>query len=166
MKTWPPFLSLSSGVSQSSQQRPPIIIGVFNDTADQCHLNSWGRKYWDHLIDKIDLDVASTLKSCPAAYGGYQLFRQQALAEELANTSEYPYVVSAVVYDERNTGLMKCLARSTGIDDIRIGWGSLFSGNSIFITFTHQEWVSWIAGNDKDGVYTEWLSYVKRRYGF
>ena len=29
----------------------------------------------------IDTDMASSLKSCPAAFGGYQLFRQQALAE-------------------------------------------------------------------------------------
>lgn len=139
------------------------IIEAHNN---KCHLDSWERKYWDHLAPIADRSKVAELKSCPAAYGGYQLFRQQALAEAFANTGKFALVYSIVAYDERNQGLMTCMKRSTGIKDIREDWGSLFHGKAGFTTFAHQEWVNWVARNDEAGDMDDWLNYIRTRYGY
>ena len=104
------------------------------------------------------------LRTCPAASGGYQLFRQQALAEGIAASGKYELVVSCVAMDERNEDLRTCLA-STGIPDIR-QWGKLFKGKASFAVFTHQEWVRWVAAHGDRDQWGEWLRYVDERYGF
>ena len=69
-----------------------------------------------------------------------------------------------MVYDERNTGLMLSMKRSTGITDIRSDWSPLFSGKANFSIFTHQAWVDWVKEHDPQGRWKEWIEYVTQRY--
>jgi len=140
------------------------VAGILDDPGMQCHLYEWRRKYWDHLKPIINSHAISQLKACPAAFDGYQLFRQQALAEGIAQSDKFALVISAVAYDKRNTGLMHSLNRSTGIKDICSEWSLLFNGKAGFSTFTHQAWVDWVRGHDKQGRWKEWLAYIARRY--
>ena len=96
---------------------------------------------------------------------GYQLLRQQALAEGCAQSGRYGRVASCVAYDARNRTLIGCL-RDQGITDFRTGWGPLFQGLAPFVSFSHQEWVAWVAANDHAGMWQEWLAYVTVRYDF
>jgi hypothetical protein len=105
-----------------------------------------------------------TLKRCPAATAGYQLFRQQALAEAIAKSGSYKLVVSSVAFDERNDTLIGSL-RTTGLGDFR-AWGDLFEGQARFVTFTHQQWVSYVYAHGDAGEWGDWLTYVGRRYGY
>ena len=138
---------------------------VLDDPHKQCHLSEWNRKYWDYLKPVANTQVMSQLKACPAAFGGYQLFRQQSLAEAIAQSGKFALVISTVAYDERNTGLMGSLNRSTGITDIRSEWGGLFPGKAGFSTFTHQAWVDWVREHDQQEQWKEWLEYITERYG-
>jgi hypothetical protein len=121
------------------------------------------RTYWCHI--HLSEHGQRTFTRCPAASDGYQLFRQQALAEAIATSKKYNLVVSCVAYDERNTELLHCL-RTTGIDNFAEGWGTLFNGRAKFATWTHQEWVSWVRDNDHHRDWCDWLSYVEGRYGY
>lgn len=105
------------------------------------------------------------LRQCLAATSGYQLFRQQALAEGIAKSGKYDFVISCVACDEDNKTLIQCL-QSTGIDDFRIGWQKLFNGKAQFASFSHQQWVSWVRENDKANKWQNWLEYVRQRYGY
>lgn len=141
---------------------------VLEATAYQCHQLQWqgkkrrNRKYWDYL--SFAPEAINTLRCCPASIAGCQLFRHQALAEALALKGPYDLVVSAIAYDERNHTLIGCL-RSTGIDDFTTGWEPLFNGKARFVTFTHQDWASWVREHDTSGKWKEWSEYVKERYG-
>jgi len=141
---------------------------VYDDPANQCYMLQWAsgertnRKYWDYL--KFTPAGLGILKRCPAATAGYQLFRQQALAEALAQKGPYDFVTSCVAYDERNWVLLECL-KSSGINDFTKGWYPLFEGKAKFATFTHQQWVRWVTENKKE-VWEDWLDYVNRRYDF
>jgi len=133
-----------------------------------CHLETgegWGRKYWSLLSGAIDPEIMRQLKSCPAAFGGYQLFRQQALAEGIAEAGEFSEVFSCVAFDERNEKLVNSLA-GTGLDNWRTGWGGLFArGKARFGSFTHQAWVAWVRQNAGER-WASWLAYVSERYGY
>ncbi|MHC1698959.1 MAG: hypothetical protein AB9919_13050 [Geobacteraceae bacterium] len=141
---------------------------MYADKEHQCYLLSWqadgreNRKYWDFI--RISDEGRRFLKKCPAAVAGYQLFRQQALAEALIHSGRFPQAISCVAYDARNETLQRCL-KSTGIDKLEY-WGKLFSGKAQFSTFTHQQWVSWVEHNDISGKWDDWICYVKNRYGF
>jgi hypothetical protein len=102
-----------------------------------CHQQVWGRKYWERLQDAVDRQRIASLKCCPAAKAGYQLFRQQALAEGIARSPRYDFVVSSVALDRRNDVLAGCL-RTTGLGDVR-QWGDLFMGEARFRVFSHQD---------------------------
>jgi len=142
---------------------------VLDDTEGACYMNHWefekrtNRKYWDFIT--ISEQGKRTLRRCPAATAGYQLFRQQALAEGIAKSGKYEFVISCVAYDKDNQTLISCL-KSTGINDFRDRWGSIFEGKAEFKSFSHQEFVKWIKENDYDGRWKDWLSYVKNRYGY
>lgn len=142
---------------------------IYKNRANQCYQLQWGndkrtnRKYWDYL--KFTPEAFQKLKRCPAATAGYQLFRQQALAEALAQKGRYELVISCVAHDARNETLIRSL-HGTGIDDFTTGWGSLFEGKAKFATFTHQRWVSWVKEHDIKGRWSDWLTYVEERYGF
>lgn len=129
-----------------------------------CHLPTWGRRYWNHLAPVSHMPSMRALKSCPAAFGAYQLFRQQALAEGLATSGRYSLVVSAVAFDARNSRLMTSSARTSGIQEIRSDWAGLFNGRARFAVFTHQDWVSWVEEHSPRP-WHDWLKYMRERYG-
>ena len=137
---------------------------VLDHHQSMCHQAAWGRRYWEHLAPVSNRDRVACLRRCPAATAGYQLFRQQALAEGIAASGKYGLVLSCVALDERNDTLKRCL-RSTGLPDLR-HWGDLFRGRTRFAVFTHQDWVAWVRTHDRDGQWADWLSYVESRYGY
>ena len=129
----------------------------------RCHQASWGRQYWERLYDAIDAGAFAGLPCCPASRAGYQLLRQQALAEALAHTGRYGFVVSAVALDARNVGLARSL-KSSGLPDVR-DWGRLFRGRASFAVFTHQDWVTWVRARDPEGSWRAWAGWIAERYG-
>jgi hypothetical protein len=145
------------------------IERVLSNTNDTCYMNNWktekrtNRKYWDFI--NISDNAKQTLKSCPASIAGYQLFRQQALAEGIMERGNYEFVISCVAYDLNNKTLIGCL-KSTGIEDFRSGWGCLFKGKAEFTSFSHQQWVDWVRNHDIKKHWKEWQLYVKQRYGY
>jgi hypothetical protein len=140
------------------------VSAVLADPAAQCHLASGDvpRKYWQRIGPVADRSQFSRLSSCPAARAGYQLFRQQALAEGIAASGKYDFVATCLAIDQRNTVLDRCL-RSTGVRSIR-DWGSLFNGKASFAVFTHQEWVAWVRDHDTTGQWGSSLAWIKGRY--
>jgi len=102
-------------------------------------------------------------RSCAA---GYQLFRQQALAEALLNSRRnYEFVISSVAYDANNEALRSCL-KTTGVPDFETTWGELFDGRAGFKVWHHQDWVNWVATHGSGGEWDNWLDWVKNRYGY
>ena len=136
---------------------------VVKDYANQCRQGAWGRRRWEHLAPVVDETALADLPHCPAARGRCQLFRQHALAEGIYQSGRCDLVVSAVAVDERNHALDAALTRS-GITGVR-QWGQLFTGLARFAVFTHQEWVGWVQEHDTAGTWSDWLSYVRSRYG-
>ena len=128
-----------------------------------CHQTVWGRKYLERIV--FSATAKNVLTRCPAATGGYQLFRQQALAEGIAASGQYSLVVSTVAFDDRNTKLKNCL-KSTGINDFQTDWAKLFVGKTIFKTWKHQEWVKFVRDNKINGELDDWLIYINERYGY
>jgi hypothetical protein len=124
------------------------------------------RRYWEHLAPAANRQAFERLRTCPAATAGYQLLRQQALAEGYARSDAYRSgaIVSAVAWDERNHTLAASLRR-TGLAHFR-DWSTLFDGRARFATFTHQSWVAWVRQQDRHGSWSGWLSYVQGRYGY
>ena len=166
------FYSCSARRREGSARRPgnpdparcKDALAVLNDPDSLCHQVKWGRKYWEYLQPVFNREMVSSLRCCPAAHAGYQLFRQQALAEGIAASAKYDWVVSCVALDERNERLQSCL-RGTGIADVR-QWGQLFDGKASFAVFSHQQWIAWVRAHDGDGRWANWLSYVESRYGY
>ena len=142
---------------------------VLDDLGTQCHLLNWktnrreNRRYWEYLA--VSDAGRQQLQYCPAAVAGYQLFRQQALANAIAACGRYGLVVSSVAYDARNDTLVRSM-RTTGIDDFAKDWQRCFDGCAGFATFTHQEWVRWVADNDPGNQWGAWLQWVCERYGY
>lgn len=142
---------------------------LIKDIEQQCYITNWelgkrtNRKYWDYI--HFSEKALKTLRRCPAANAGYQLFRQQALAEAIAQNGTYLVVISCVAYDNRNETLIRCL-RGTGIKDFTREWGSLFEGKAIFASFTHQQWVNWVRQHNTKGMWHDWLRYIRDRYGY
>ncbi len=135
---------------------------VAKDHANQCHQTVWGRRYWEHLAPVVNEAALAGLPHCPAMRNGFQLFRQHALAEGIAQSKRYDLVVSAVAVDERNDEAEAAL-RQSGIAGLR-QWGQLFKSRARFAVFTHQEWVGWVQEHDTEGTWSDWLSYVRARY--
>ena len=104
------------------------LVNVAKDPANQCHQAAWGRRYWDHLAPIVEEGALAGLPHCPAMRHGFQLFRQHALAEGIAQSEYYDLVVSAVAVDERNHALDAALRRS-GIDRLK-RWGAIFHGRA------------------------------------
>ena len=139
------------------------ILANHQAQCHQCH-PKWHRKYWDILRPVVNEQAMGALNCCPAAYAGYQLFRQQALAEGIAQSGKYDFVWSCVALDARNEALLTCLAK-TGIADLESGWAALFRGKARFKVFTHQQWVSWVKAHGDPAAWGPWLDYVSERYG-
>ncbi len=128
-----------------------------------CHQRVWGRKYLDHF--KLSDEGKKVLTRCPAATAGYQLLRQQALANGIKASGKYDLVVSSVSFDERNSALRKCL-KSTGIPDFTTGWSQIYLHGAEFITWHHQDWVQYVRDNQKNNEFDGWLKYLNNRYGY
>ena len=143
---------------------------IFDDPHGNCHIANWkkikgteNRRYWEY-IDVNDLG-REKLNYCPAATAGYQLFRQHAYAEAISRQGDYDLVVNCVAYDERNKNLVHSL-RGTGIKDVTREWGTLFTGETVFSSFTHQEWVNWVRESNDGLIWRDWCNWVDERYGF
>ena len=128
-----------------------------------CHQTVWGRKYWDNL--ELSAHGKKILLRCPAAIGGYQLFRQQSLAEAYSRSGEFNLVVSTIAFDGRNRTLIKS-NRGSGVNDFQTEWGGLFEGKTLFRTWKHQECVEYVRQYGKVSLVTKWLDYINRRYGY
>ncbi len=137
--------------------------------AKECWQIQWAtvgrkpRKYWNYI--RLSAQGKAGFTRCPAATAGYQLFRQQALAEAISQSGNFSVVASCVAYDERNDDLINCLDR-TGVPNFARDWGSMFSGTAVFSTWTHQEWVEWVRQHDQAGYWSNWLTYVHDRYDY
>jgi hypothetical protein len=130
---------------------------------ERCHQVALGRRYWHWLHAAVRAEAWAALPRCPAATAGYQLLRQQALAEALARSGRYGFVVSAVALDARNRRLARSLAPG-GIDDVR-DWGGLFRGAAAFVVFSHQDWVRWVRAHAPEGAWCAWSAWIAERYG-
>ena len=142
---------------------------VISNPKNECHLAHWAkgrrknRRYWEHLTFA---DAArAKLIACPAAKAGYQLFRQQALAEGIARSGLYDRVFSVVAYDQRNSRLLGSM-RSTGLSNFARDWSPLFEGKARFVAFSHQEWVTWVRQNDFNARWERWVHWISERYGY
>jgi hypothetical protein len=130
------------------------------------------RKYWDYL--SISEYGCLKLHFCPAFSGGYQIFRQQALAEALLKHGKYESVWSCVAYDGRNDNLMKCMKDNNNLSNHKFGtpitsikneWENLFENlKTKFMTWEHQEWVKFVRENEKESFSKEWCEYIENRY--
>jgi hypothetical protein len=141
------------------------IQSLLESPGQQCHLQACDRRYWDHLSPAADENALASLQSCPAAYHGFSLFRQQALAEGLAQNGHFAMVALVLAYDRRNTDLLGSLSHSTGIANVKDEWGRLFSkGKAHFTTFAHQDWVEHVQDHDLGHLWVDWLRYVRERY--
>lgn len=129
-----------------------------------CHqTNVWHKKYMNLI--SFSEQAEKVLNNCPAATDGYQLFRQQALAEGVAKNGRFGLVASAVAFDGRNNDLIGCM-KTTGIIDFNTDWAPLFEGKAMFKTWTHQEWVQFVRDNQLNGEFDDWLEYLNERYGY
>lgn len=138
---------------------------LIEDPDQQCHLQACERHYWDQLSTAVNEEAFTALQSCPAAYHGFNLFRQQALAEGLAQGGRYALVVLVLAYDRRNEDLLSSMSFSTGIENVADEWAGLFSeGKADFTSFTHQEWVEHVRGHELGHLWFDWVRYVEGRY--
>jgi hypothetical protein len=135
-----------------------IVSSGFKD----CHLNTWGRKYWDLIGIDMDKSFFASLKRCPMSTSCYQLFRQQALTKGFEKY--YDIVASCVVNDERNTTLISS-GHSVGLPPFPDGWKKLFP-NSPFYWFTHNSWFNFVRANNKNGRWDNWIKYIGERYDY
>lgn len=140
-----------------------LVPALTCNYGDICHQTVWGRKYLSLI--SFSEKGREKLKHCPAAVNGYQLLRQQALAEGIAKNAEYNLVVSSVAFDKRNTTLIRSM-RTTGINNFQTDWAEIFDGKTVFKTWTHQEWTQYVRENQKNGECSKWLEYVNGRYGY
>lgn len=159
-----------SGMPEKFEAKCFDLKLILSNPSKHCWQCNWApmkkknRKYWPHLLPIIDKEAAAKLTRCPSATSGYQLFRQHALAEGIANKSgAYALVASCVAYDERNKTLQNCL-RTTGVD-WRSEWDALFSkGKANFGSWTHQAWVDFVRRHKNASWQDDWLKYVSERY--
>lgn len=162
-------------LSKAYQQRglPPTnnperckrAIDILRNPETMCQQQgSWGRKYWTILKDTINEDSLGKCGHCPALKGGYQLFRQQALAQGIADDGLFDHVISGVAYDSRNEALIGCL-RGIGMDNFTSGWSQLFNTSVKFCCFTHQDLFSYVKQSKNDTA-MNWVKYIERHYDY
>lgn len=128
-----------------------------------CHQLVWGRKYLKYF--ELSEVGKNKLTRCPAATSGYQLVRQQALANGIYESGKYDFVVSSVAYDARNSTLINCL-KTTGIKDFRNEWAHIYKRGAGFVAWHHQEWVNYVRSNCSKPIVNDWLNYMVARYGY
>jgi hypothetical protein len=162
------FYPCSAKVKKERDGKPPNpdparcldVTTLAADPESVCHQAAWGRRYWKHL--RPDPAKFSSLKRCPAASAGYQLLRQQALAEGLAANGKR-FVASCVAHDARNDTLLNCL-KGTKIET-PAQFADVFQGSVKLTLFTHQDW--WAHVRRSGGNHWEaWVAWIADRYQF
>jgi len=96
--------------------------------------------------------------------GGYQLFRQQALAQGIAESGLFDCVISGVAYDCRNDALVRCL-KSNGLGNFTSDWPRLFNTSVLFHCFAHQDLVSYVK-QIRNVTALKWVKYVTEHYDY
>lgn len=147
-------------------ERCKNVNELVKDPINNCHQVTWGRNYWPILLNSINRSNLQNLHYCPAMKDGYQLFRQQALAQGIADSGLFDYVFSGVAYDKRNLELIGCLS-DLGMPDFRGDWPRLFKSSSQlrFHCFSHQDLVAWVT-RSRSSYIQQWGKYVCDRYGY
>lgn len=140
------------------------VKDVYRNPHNMCHQQEWGRRYWNLLRKSINEDWLEACGVCPALTDGYQLFRQQAYAQGIADSGLFDFVISGVAYDQRNVALIGCL-KDIGLQNFANDWPCLFNTSVKFHCFTHQELVSWIT-RSRSGFVKEWGEYITDRYEY
>ncbi|MFV2044650.1 MAG: hypothetical protein ACC700_15625 [Anaerolineales bacterium] len=135
---------------------------VIDSPHTYCHLVSWDRKYWEHIAETADKDKFGELNYCPARSNGYQLLREYAYAQGIANSGEYDEVIYAIAWDTRNDALTGSM-QGPGLKDIEADWSGLFPGGVPIRTWAHGEWVDYV--ERRGGTrWADWVDYVRARY--
>jgi hypothetical protein len=155
------FYNCSGGKVNSDQMNSCKNKEALKNLKSKCFMNEWNRKYWNYL--KISDNGLKLLNSCPAFIGGFQIVRQQALAEGIATLGKFNYVWSCIAYDGRNENLMKSM-KPLGINSIKRKWENLFELKTNFSVWEHQEWVKYVNENGKGLFERNWLDYINDRY--
>jgi hypothetical protein len=136
---------------------------VVSNSSSRCAQHyRYQRRYFDYLAPVLTGNGFAGRTRCPAAINGYQLFRQQALSEALAASGQYGLVASCLAYHRDNTVLAGCLKGIRVLD--LSGWGELFLGESPFVAFTHQDFVSYVRFASQASRWTSWLEWADARY--
>ena len=152
---------IKSGLVPNPKPERCINKETIMDFKNNCHQILWGRKYWNFI--KISEYGKKNLIKCPASVGGYQLIRQQALAEGILLSGKFNKVFSCVAYDGRNESLMSAM-KLTGINSIKKEWENFFDIKSKFIVWEHQEWVEYVRKNKRKQFEKDWIKYISERY--
>ena len=139
---------------------------LISNPDSMCHQATWGRKYWEKLRVHLNEPAFGNIPYCPAMRDGYQIFRQQALAQGIADSGLFDHVITGIAYDKGNNELITCL-KNIGINDFTKQWGDLFKTASEvrFHCFTHQDLVSHVT-NSRSSYINRWGSYITKRYKF
>lgn len=146
-------------------ERCKKVVELYWHPDQMCQQQAWGRKYWALLKKTINESKIKDCGQCPAMTDGYQLFRQQALTQGIADSGLFDYVVSGVAYDQRNHELMSCM-KSIGIDDFTTGWADLFKGKVDFCCFEHPQFVQYVRKHSKSERIEKWADYISARYDY
>jgi hypothetical protein len=162
------FYACSARTKKERDGKPPNpdparcldATALASDPGALCHQATWGRRYWEYL--RPNPTEFGTLKRCPAASAGYQLLRQQALAEGLVAKGKR-FVVSSVAYDERNDTLLNCL-KGTGIRN-PAQFADVFQGSVNLTLFTHQAWWNHVRRSGGEQ-WADWAKWIQARYCF
>lgn len=140
------------------------LPGILENPQKMCQQEEWNRHYWKILRNTFNSSSPDTMPRCLAMKGGYQLFRQQALAQGIMDSSLFDIVVSGVAYDQRNTNLIHSL-KDLGINDVMDEWGRLFQTEVKFHCFTHQDLISWVTRSTSSFI-KQWGDYMNNRYDY
>lgn len=164
------FYSCSARTTKDSEGKPHnpapkkcMQAAALCSYEDICNQTKWERKYLDNF--KLSKQGKELLTRCPAATSGYQLMRQQALANGIKKSGKFDLVISSVSFDRRNTDLTRCLS-STGIADFCNDWSKIYEKGVGFVTWHHQDWVEYVRKHSTNEVVNDWLKYLEDRYGY
>lgn len=154
--------------SDAAADRCRDVEELLADPERHCHQSLLGRRYWTHLAPRADRAALARHGCCPALRGGYQIFRQQALAEAIAVSGRYETVMSCLAIDARN-GALQASVRSPGrLHDGRFlplsEWGTLFPGRAGFALWTHQRWYDWVSRHGDRTRWSGWIDWIGERY--
>jgi hypothetical protein len=150
----------SSYVPNPDRSRCLNTQSMISSDFSDCHLNIWGRKYWDLIKSDLNMEAYCSLRRCPMSTCCYQIFRQQALAK--GYEKYYDLVASCVFTDARNITLIKS-GKSIGMPIFPEAWKNLFP-DLPFYWLTHNSWYNFVKAQNSDGRWNDWINYIGNRY--